>query len=90
MADQRRMKYVSLCVLSLQTAAHVVLTRYSRANQETSKYLASTVVSLVEALKLLTCIIVIICSCGTYIGLYLAINSNVFEKWMVSAHLWDQ
>lgn len=60
------MKYVSLCVLSLQTAAHVVLTRYSRANEDTSQYLASTVVSIVEVLKLFISFIVVLTTVGMY------------------------
>lgn len=52
------MKYVSLCVLSFQTAAHVLVTRYSRS-PSSEPYLASTVVTLVEAIKLIISILVL-------------------------------
>jgi len=47
------MKYASLSFLSLQTASHVVATRYSRATNRDSPYLPSTVVALVEIFKML-------------------------------------
>lgn len=57
-------KYASLAFLSIQTATHVVVTRYSRTASRDNPYIASTVIALVEIMKLVTCFIVHFCEKG--------------------------
>ena len=47
------MKYASLAFLSIQTASHVLVTRYSRATNRDNPYLPSTTVAIQEILKII-------------------------------------
>lgn len=70
-----KMKYASLAFLSVQTASHVLVTRYSRASNKDDPYLPSTVVALVEIFKIVISIIVYFCEKGNVVvGSYLYIT----------------
>ncbi|XP_067931898.1 UDP-N-acetylglucosamine transporter-like [Watersipora subatra] len=74
-------KYLSLCFLSVQTASHVLITRYSRTADTSHPYLPRTTVALVEVTKLLICIAIHFCNKGFRISVtFTSILDEVVRK----------
>ena len=58
-ATQLNLKYVSLVLLVLQNAALILMMRYTR-NQPGDMYFSTTAVCVTEALKMITCVFILL------------------------------
>lgn len=75
----KHLKWVSLVVLIAQTTALVLILRYSRTQKvQGPKYLSSTAVVTAEVIKLVTCLVVILCNnCRCGLGLTLCFQHGI-------------
>jgi UDP-sugar transporter A1/2/3 len=79
--DARSVKWISLVVLVLQNSALILIMRYTRTSVEKDQlYLASTAVVMSEALKTLTCLLVLSQLVGSLKGLGLFLRREVLHN----------